>query len=180
MRMHRVTEILQPFSDFSMVPEDKLQAACDRGTEVHQYLYSYALGLWSPRPEGHEGYCESAERWLDQHVKKVISAEEEFTDKTLGFLGHPDLVAETDMGLMLVDYKTPIAEARSWAIQISGAYHHLVTKKLRVKKLIPSALMLSPKGGAAKLRRYEENQTYFFSIFLGALNALRYFEEGKP
>lgn len=157
-----------------------MQAACDRGTAVHEYLHYYALGLWSPRPEGHEGYCESGERWIDAHVKKVISAEQEYIDKNLGYLGHPDLLAETDMGLLLPDYKTPVTEQRSWPIQLA-AYQNLICKKHRYKldNVIPGALMLSPTGGAAKFKPYNERWSYFFGLFLGLLNAIKYFEEGK-
>jgi hypothetical protein len=185
VKIYRVTEIIAPFTDFSHVPPDRLEAACDRGTEVHTYLHSYALGLWSPRPEGYEGYCESGERWIDAHVRRVISSEQEYQDSILGFVGHPDLLAYTDMGLMLVDYKTPATEQRSWAIQLA-AYHHLVCRHHRYgsvinSEVIPAVLMLSPAGGkSAKMKRYDDNRQYFFSLFLSALNLIKYFKEGKP
>lgn len=181
MKIYSVTQVLQPFADFSMIPEDKLQAACDRGDAVHSHLYSYAVGLWSPRPEGFEGYCESGERWLDLNLKTVISAEEEYSDPVLGFIGHPDLLLEDQRGaILLIDWKTPVTEARSWAIQLS-AYHYLVTKKhkLKKKKVAPGALMLSPTGGNARFKGYYENLSYFFGLFLAGLNLIRYFEEGK-
>ena len=189
MKIYSVTQILDPYNHFDRIPKETLEAAKVRGTVVHQYLNAYALGLFVSRPVEYEGYCISGERWIDAHVQRVILAETHLTDPVLGFFGHPDLVAETDMGIILPDYKTPTTEGRSWPLQLA-AYHHLVSncskhfkpwhKRGRGKPptIIPGALMLSPTGGTAKLRRYDANLDYFFGLFLGALNLKRYFNGG--
>ena len=164
-----------------MISAETLQAAADRGTEVHRYLAAYVQGLWAERPEGAEGYCESGERWIDANVKRVISYEREYVDTIMGFLGHPDLLPEDRRGgVLLIDYKTPVTESRSWALQLA-AYHHLVCKfhKFKRRTVAPGALMLSPTGGNARFKGYYENLDYYFSLFLGLLNAAQYFEEGK-
>ena len=190
IKIYRVTEIIAPYNNFSQVRPDRLEDAALRGTAVHEYLHCYALGLWSPIPAEFAGYCESGMRWLDQNLKTVISAEQEYSDPVLGFYGHPDLLMEDQLGAILVggtwahnlliDYKTPVTESKSWALQLS-AYHHLVTKKHKLgkKKVAPGALMLSPKGGNARFKPYYEHLDYYFGLFLGLLNALKYFEEGK-
>ena len=181
MKIFRVTEVLKPYNNFGMISAETLQAAADRGTAVHAHLTAYVQGLYSVRPESSEGYCESGERWIDAHVKRVISAEQEYVDSVLGFLGHPDLLIEDQRGaILLVDWKTPVTESKSWAIQIA-AYHHLVTKhyKFKKKNVAPAALMLSPTGGNARFLGYYENLDYYFGLFLAALNLIKYFEEGK-
>lgn len=181
LKLYRVSSITAPYEDFSQVRPDRLEAASCRGTDVHEYLYCYALGLWSPRPDGAGGYCESGERWLDQNLKTIISAEREYQDSILGFCGHPDLLMEDQRGgILLVDYKTPVIEARSWGLKLS-AYHYLVCKhhKLKKNKVAPGALMLSPTGGSARFKPYYEQIDYYFGLFLSALNLMRFFKEGK-
>jgi hypothetical protein len=178
VKIYRVTEVLDPYSDYDRIPEETMEAAKARGTAVHLHLKCYALGLWSPRPEQYAGYCESGERWLDGHVKRVISAEEEYRYEALGYLGHLDLVADTDMGIMVVDYKTPATEAKTWGLQLA-AYRHLAIERHKFRGCKCGALMLHPEGGNARLRFYDEKRDYFFSLFMGLLNAARYFKEEK-
>jgi len=179
LKMFRVTEILNPYNNFSHIPPDRLDAACVRGTEIHSYLHAYLNGLWCPKPAEWEGYCDSGARWIDQNVKRVISSEREYRDDALGYYGHPDAVVELNTGEITVpDWKSPVSESKAWPLQLS-AYHHLIIKAHRYKpeKVGFGALMLHPKGGTARMKPYSQDQTYFFSIFLGLLNAARYFKE---
>ena len=180
MKTYRVTEVFSPYVKFDHVSADQLEALAYRGTAVHQYLYYHALDLWTPRPQGEaEGYCISGERWIDQNVRRVISAEREYSDPVLGYSGHPDLLVEDGNGrILLVDYKTPVTESKTWPLQLA-AYHHLVCKahKLSKKKVAPAALMLSPTGGNARFKGYYENLDYYFNLFIGLLREARYFSE---
>lgn len=170
-----------PFEDFSKINPDRLEAAAIRGTAVHDYLHAYLLDLYCPRPAGAEGYCISGEQWIASNVVRVISAERHYVDETLGFGGHPDAVVEVkSKKIWIPDYKTPITVARSWALKLA-AYKHLVCKAHRFnpENVICGPLMLSPTGGPAKFRRDDDRWSYYFSIFMGLLNALKYFNEGK-
>lgn len=182
LKMLRVTSIIAPYNDFSHVPPDRLEAAALRGTGVHQYLNAYLNDLFLPKPEGAEGYCDSGSRWIDLNVKRVISAEREYRDEVLGYYGHPDAVLELTTGkIWIPDWKSPLIESKSWALQIAGGYHHLICAAHRYKpeNVIPGALMLDPKGGTAHMKRYDREQDYYFAIFIGLLNAAKYFQEGK-
>lgn len=180
MKMFRVTEIISPYVNFNHVSLERLQAAADRGTEIHAYLNAYLNDLFLPVPENAKGYCESGARWIDQNVKRVISSEREYRDEVLGYYGHPDAVVELRTGKFWVpDWKSPVVASKSWPLQIAGGYHHLICKAHRYKRenVIPGALMLSPTGGTAKMVRYDREQPYYFSIFLGLLNAAKYFDK---
>ena len=182
MKMFRVTEIIAPYARFDHIRPDRLQAAAERGTLIHSYLNAYLNDLYVPRPEAAEGYCKSGERWIDRNVKRVISSEREYRDEVLGYYGHPDAVLELNNGKVWVpDWKSPVTESKTWPLQIAGGYHHLICKAHRfaTENVIPGALMLSPNGGPATMKRYDGNRSYYFSIFLGLLDAARYFyEEG--
>jgi hypothetical protein len=181
MKIFRVSDIIAPYSSYDRVDALTLQLAAERGTDAHDYLNVYLMGVWAPMPEGAEGYCRSGERWLEENVKRVISAEREYTDPVLGYKGHPDLLMENYAGeIILPDFKSPVIEYRSWPIQLA-AYHHLVCKthKFKRAKVSPGALMLSPTGGPAKFKPYSDRVDRCFALFLGLLNSIRYFEEGK-
>jgi hypothetical protein len=88
--MIRVTEVLSPWNDFSMVPPELLKLAAARGTKVHTSCASIARGLWTPRPAEIKGYIQSYERALVL-FERVIFVEPELVSKAFGFKGHPDL-----------------------------------------------------------------------------------------
>lgn len=176
--MYRVTEILKRFNDFSGIPADVLARAAARGTAVHEYLEAYASGLWAPIPEGADGYCQSGMDWVDAHVTRVISTEREYLVDGWEFYGHVDLVCQSNMGWLVIDYKTPAAPAKTWPMQLI-AYHRLVseTSGIPPAEIVPAALMLNQNGGPAKLVRYDKNQNYIFSRFLFALELKKYFDQ---
>ena len=180
LKIFRVSSVTAPYEDFSKIPADRLEFATDRGTKTHDYLHAYIQGLWAIKPEGAEGYCESGERWIDSNVVRVISCERHYVDEALGFGGHPDAVVEVkSRKIWIPDYKTPVNVAKSWALKLA-AYKHLVCKAHRFNpdNVICGALMLSPTGGNAKFQRGEDRWAADFAIFLGLLNAAKYFKGG--
>ena len=68
MKRPRVTEILNPFSDFSAVPPDVLLAAGERGTAVHEACAAYALGLFKPIDGDLAGYFQSFKSWFNSYI----------------------------------------------------------------------------------------------------------------
>lgn len=175
MKMLSVTRILSPFNDFSQVPPDRLAAAATRGTEVHHACAAHARGLPVFLVEG-QPHFESFKRWFERYVKRVLFVEDDFADTHIYFInGHPDIVCElTDGRIVVVDYKTPVAESRLWRSQIS-CYCYLVAPVLGC---MPEgmALMLNGKGKAAKGKLYQY-QAEDFACFLAALTCYRAFKE---
>jgi hypothetical protein len=175
MRLLSVTQILSPFNDFSQVPPDRLAYATQRGSDVHAACAAYARSLPVFASNGSAPYFESFRNWFDKYVRKALFVEAEFCDPSVyGIIGHVDLVAElTDSRIVVVDYKTPVAESRLWKSQLA-AYVYLV--KPLVGDADAMALMLSPEGKKAQAISYK-NTASDFAAFLAALAAYRAFKE---
>ena len=175
MKLISVTTALSPFNDFSAVPPDRLEYATRRGTATHAACAAYARSLPVFASNGSAPYFESFRNWFDKYVKRALFVEAEFSDPSVyGIIGHVDLVAElVDGRIVVVDYKTPVAESKTWALQIS-TYCHLV--KPVVGKCDGMALLLSPEGNAARAIHYK-NTASDFAAFLAALAAYRAFKE---
>jgi hypothetical protein len=172
LKLISVTRVLSPFNDFSQVPPDRLEFAKQRGTDVHAACSAYARNLPVFASNGSAPYFESFRNWFDKYVKRALFVEAEFSDPSVyGIIGHVDLVAElTDGRVVVVDYKTPVAESKSWALQIS-AYCHLVNPI--VGKCDGMALQLSPQGNMARAIHYKY-QASDFAVFLSALTVWRH------
>lgn len=178
MKVLSVTEILSKYQDFSNVPEDRLALACERGTAVHSYCAAYAKGLWVSVPADAEGYCKSFQTWFDEYVEEVLLVEEELADETLGFIGHPDLIARLkgDDTATVTDLKTPVALQAVWSAQLA-AYRHLA--RVRYGPMVDrcGSLRLDPKGKPAKFKGYSDSRRDFMA-FQNALYAHKYFVKG--
>lgn len=182
MNLPRVTSILSPYTDFSMVSEDTLAAAAERGTAVHEASAAYALGIWATVPEDLQGYFDSFRAWFDKYVREVIAVEEEIRHPRLGYVGHVDLIArisgyQKDRPVVaVVDYKTPLTASRTWRAQIA-AYVEPCREKYGVE--IGGDLQLRRDGGLPKMT-WVEDQNQAFAAFMGALSAYNYINQGKP
>lgn len=170
-----VTQILQPYTDFSMVPEHVLTRKTEIGRMVHQYCAAIARDIYIPqiRPEC-AGYVESFRRWFDAYVEEVILVEKELVDPIYGFIGHPDFFGRLKrLDMTLIDYKTPIMLYKQWKVQLASYKHLLDVIKKHVDVI--ASLQLNPEGKIPKMVRYE-NSAEDLNIFLGLLNAHNFFK----
>jgi predicted RecB family nuclease len=174
MKILHVTEILGKYIDWSRIPDLRLYEACQRGQIVHAACGVSALGGYvAPLPEAYAGYYKSFRRWFDHNVARVIMAEQTLVDSNLGFTGRPDLVVELINGLiLLVDLKTPIAESKTWRIQLAAYWYLLDRAGTEVKIQASASLRLRANGAEAVAVRYDD-WLADFDIFLSALNAHR-------
>lgn len=175
MNWPSTTQVLQRYVDFSQVPPDRLALASERGTRVHEACAMYAQGLFSVMVLDNEiaGYVDSFRRWFDCVVAEVIMCETRLIDDALAFHGQPDILVKTPHGgILLVDYKTPLAKAKSWRLQMA-AYRHLCVLAGHTPDRCGS-LRLSPDGGTPKMEWYEDS-AQDFNIFLCALQVHRFF-----
>lgn len=118
-----VTTVLGLFADFSMVRPDILKAACERGTAVHGAIHIHISGGFACPDPDHRGYFDSACRWIDAHVKRVVLAEHRM--RCEAYHGKPDLIAELNDGtIALIDWKTALAAGKTWPVQ-TAAYRNL-------------------------------------------------------
>ena len=169
MKYPSVTEVLSKYQDFSQIPPERLEAACERGSAVHAFCAAYANGLWTPKPLEAEGYCQSFTKWFDKYVQDTFTVEQEFIDDTYGFVGHSDWTGLLigDEWPIVIDWKTPITLQPVWEAQIA-AYMHLANCKRG------ASLRLSPNGKMPRFKEYTENKRAF-QAFLNALTAHKYF-----
>ncbi|MDI6854019.1 MAG: hypothetical protein QME75_10520 [Deltaproteobacteria bacterium] len=178
MNYPSVTQVLKPFADFSPVPPEVLDAAAERGQEVHRLCHLHAKGLWVDEvaPEC-AGYFASFQGWFDAYVERVWLVEERLVCEVLGFTGEPDLVVTLrgDARPSVWDLKTPRASAPTWRVQVS-AYRYLA-RKAGYDILRMGCLRLSPTGGAPILEEYTQTVERDFAVFLSALNCWRFFHD---
>ena len=173
-----VTQVLGKYQDFSQIPPERLEAACERGTAVHAFCAAHAKGLWAPMPLGAEGYCQSFTKWFDKYVKKVIFVEKELICPTYGFIGHPDIccIIKGDKDLSLGDLKTPIALQPVWKAQLAS-YKHLTKvwingAGVKIKRVF--SLRLRVNGSMPIFNEYSDSARDF-QAFINALTAHKYF-----
>lgn len=124
-----VTEVLQPWADFSRIPPAVLEAASIRGTAVHDVCATIARNLpVISVPDETAGYVASFQRWFDHVVDEVLLCEERLTDDDFGYHGEPDsLIKSKHQEIILVDFKTPATKTKTWRVQLA-AYKNLVEK----------------------------------------------------
>ena len=179
-KLPRVTSILAPYSDFSMIPPDTLQAAAERGTKVHEACAAYSIGLWPPVPEELAGYFKSFKKWFDKYVEEVIAVEVELIHNAWHYIGHADLIAKvtgltSSPVIAVVDYKTPILPSRTWRCQIAG---YVEAAKEQYNVAIGGTLQLRKDGSLPKMI-WIDDQNQAFNAFTAALSAQNYIKGGK-
>ncbi len=171
-----VTQILSPYSDFSRVPADRLQVAAERGTRVHGICAAIVQGLWVPMiPEECSGYVASFRQWLDTAKPEILMSEQKLSHPTLQFLGHPDLIVRfpKDPSGTVVDFKTPLAKQRTWALQLA-AYRELARAN-GYDVTRAGSLRLKPDGGFPIFDEYRDHGRSW-AAFLGALSVWNYLQ----
>lgn len=172
-----VTEVLSPWSDFSMIQQSVLQMAAERGTAVHNACFAYAGGVpvVGVRPDV-EPYLTSFRRWFDKVVDDVMLCEQRITDDKFGFHGEPDLLVRSKhQEIILTDIKTPVTKMKTWRVQLA-AYNNLCEKYTGINIHRVGSLRLSPDGKTPKMDYYDY-QSQDFNIFLSCLNTYKYFKQ---
>ena len=175
-----VTQALQPWSNFSFVKPEVLEAACSRGDLFHSLMFSHAMGLmiFPEEPEPVQGFFDSGRRWFDRHVLQVHAAEVELKDELRKYMGHPDLLCtlKGDEGRSLWDYKSGIAQLRTHPIQVGG-YYGLANK---AGHDIKRGGCIHPRkdGKMAVMRETTSTLNHDLNVFLCCLTAYHYFQKG--
>lgn len=172
-----VTEVIAPWVDFSRISPDTLQAAADRGTQVHDACTMHAQGMWSfVTPPAIAGYIDSFRLWFDELVEEVLLSEERLFDDVNGYCGKPDLVVKIKGGeVWLVDLKTPAVRSKSWRVQLAAYRHLLKAHNFKVDR--SGSLRLDKQGRIPSMDWYEGSAAQDFAIFLSALNCFRFFQK---
>lgn len=167
-----VTEILTPWADFSQVSPEVLDHAAKRGSKLHAYIAAHLLGEWIPSIEPEVSpYFDSFRRWADT-LEAVYLVEQELTCGCYGYMGHVDVVGRIrgDEGATLADWKSPVAEQKTWVLQLAG-YWHLVERHadLPVPLKRCGAIQCRPDGKPARMREYTGSMPQAQAAFLGVV-----------
>lgn len=168
----RVTAMLSPFSGLSLVPEHILENAKSRGTLVHQMILAHELGLGEISPNiDINGYMQSYHQWATG--KNFLPIVNRFYDDDLMITGEIDAMYEYEDGVVIIDYKTPSKESKSWPIQATG-YSYLAKKAGYNVKAV-EFVKLNKEGNYPTVYCYTENMDLFTKI----LDTYRYFFGNK-
>ena len=184
MRIIHVTTPLGVYSDFSHVPQHRMETASDRGTRAHDLFAAYARGLFIPKVDWDcQGYFKSYTTWYDRHVIRPLLVEERLTDdKVLGVTGQIDLIAELrdiypDRNILaLLDNKTALQQSSTWKAQISTYWMGLAARLLPYGSQIEKAgtIRLNPDGKPAKVD-WVENPLKEYNAWLNAFYSFKHF-----
>lgn len=127
----RVSEILQPFTNFSGIDPKVLAAKCEIGTDVHEaisdFLNNKSVFLG---PEKAWKYYKSFKAWY-KHMQpdfvvneaRYFCDEKKITGAVDGVIKLPGIEE-----LLLIDFKTSVSESPTWVMQ-AHLYYYLITKK---------------------------------------------------
>jgi hypothetical protein len=174
-----VTTVLSPYTDFNAVPPPLLAAAADRGSRCHASIADHLMDDFPVIDADVRPYFASFLAWSDRMIESVVLVETRLTDETFGFTGQIDFVGRLhgDSCLTLLDWKTGQQESKTWRIQIA-AYRHLATLAgLDIGRGM--SVRLRRDGSAAIATEYPRMCAGDFGIFIGLLNAYKFFREGK-
>lgn len=173
----RVTQILKPFSNFDHIDTTTLHNAADRGTRVHAYCESHALGLFvTDVDEDCKNYFECYQRWFDAMVQKVLHVEIPVASEKYRFCTHGiDLIAflKGDDYPSIIDLKTPLSPSLTWQLQ-TAAYQILAEKTLEIPIKRRICLMLPKFKDDVKVIEYPDDAGDR-DKFLKALELYRFF-----
>lgn len=171
-----VTEIIRPYIDTEwFTPEHT-----ERGSAVHAAAAAHIQGLYViPIKAEWQGYFDSFRRWVDMVRPEPVLIEERLVDRTLGDCGKPDLIAKLPGQELpdLIDWKTSQAEAPWWRLQ-ACRYRELAWVDRGITTGRGYSVRLKKDGSGALLpkRDYPATDTYARNIYMGLLNAHKFFQ----
>jgi len=126
--------------------------------------------LWFPLDNEIKGYVTSGRLWLDKYVVNVIVAEFEIINGTHRIIGHIDLICVlVDGSTVVVDWKTPVTEGKTWRLQLAG-YLYLAQEYKPERAM---ALQLFKDGKMARAIDYQSDPRDL-ACFLSAAGVYHY------
>jgi len=172
----RVTEVLNPYSTLGNINPTTVAHAADRGTRVHAFCESYALGLFvEDVDEDCKNYFMVFKEWFDAMVKDVIHTEVRCNSPSYKISGAFDMIAilKGDSEPTLIDIKTPASPSLSWQLQ-TAAYQLLALECLEIDVQRRICLMLPKVGDGVRIVEYQDHSNDQ-RLYLQALELFRFF-----
>lgn len=125
-----VTQCLSRLHDFSMVPKDVLQAACERGTYVHKLCEYHDLHDLDASSIG--DYYPYLDAWIDFCADRKTEwegIEWQGYSERFGFAGTMDRYGRVGGIPYVIDIKTSAQPHPVWGLQ-TAAYRQLLSEKV--------------------------------------------------
>jgi PD-(D/E)XK nuclease superfamily len=180
MKYPRVTQVLQPFTNFEHVPKQILDRAAVRGSTVHALCAGIAKGAWIPDGmigEEHLGYVNSFRKWQEAQVTSFLVIEKRYSHEFYKYSGQVDfIVIGSDGEMYLVDLKTSAKPHKTYPLQMA-AYSHLIgSHGFQVKGAM---LVYLDKDGEFPEIDLLEDMKEELHVYFSALECWHYFNKGK-
>ncbi len=128
----RVSDVIAPYTDFSGIDQEVLEAKAAIGTEVHAFIEAHYREDFHPITEKAQSYIPSFKSLLqDEWFKslEMVDVEMRLYDDEKKLTGQVDFIGKDKDGkLHLVDFKTAQkANHKTWPMQLA-LYGYLVSK----------------------------------------------------
>ena len=167
------TEVLRAHLNTDYFTEE----SAARGDAVHGGASAHLQGLFVPplKPEW-QGWLDSAKRWIDQMVDRVILVETRLISVKYGYCGKPDLITVlrgNDFNT-LCDFKTGAAVERWWSLQ-NASYRHLAKEDKGIITKNGISVRLKPDGSGGLASDCLPYQPCL-NVFLSELNSFKFFK----
>jgi len=172
----RVSDVLKPFRNFSMISPEVLENAALRGEKVHKYCELYASNmLFEDVSKECEGYVKSFKEWFDSNNVKPLYMEKRLNCPENMITGRFDMIAMINDEYYLIDLKTSAKPSLAWDLQLA-AYKMLIFYYMDIVIKYRMTIMLSKTGKKARSIVYEDDNKKI-DMFLNALELYRFFEK---
>lgn len=168
----RVTDVLFPFSGLKAIDPEILKNAADRGSRVHLVIDGILKGLGECHMgDDILGYIESFHKWYEGgSSKEFLPKPNRFFNDAFKITGECDAIYKDSEGkLVLVDFKTPLRESKTWRLQ-GSAYSFMAEREGYPIDRI-EFVKLDKKGEKAQIFIYER----VFELFWKCLDVYDYF-----
>lgn len=155
----RVSEILQPLTNFGHINPEVLANKQMIGTDVHEAIHSDMIGQF-PMPEPVSlGYFWSYQKWMETLKPRIICSEERYYCHDKMITGCIDaLISINGSSSILVDFKTSVSESSTW-IKQAHLYSYLILSTHKCLTLEPRYLFiqLDKHGALPKVYEYKHD-----------------------
>lgn len=177
----RVTSILVPFSGIESIPPYILDAAADRGTQVHEYIQNKIEGFESPFDLSLTNYIKSFDIFWDEssHIfdEAKVTLEKRLYCDDLLITGAIDCIIETPEKTFIFDWKTSSKPQKTWNLQ--GAAYRYLLEVNDYQNITDSVFVHIKKDGSKPDMHQFKNYYEDLEIYMKCLELYRYFDMGK-
>ncbi len=170
----RVTEVLKPYNNLHSIDPTVLAKAADRGSRVHKYCETYALGLFLPEIDADcNNYVQAFISWFDERVEKVLAIETRLNSEKHKLSGQLDLICSLKGSdeICLIDIKTPASASFTWQLQ-TAAYQLLALQCTGMEIQRRICLKLPKHTSTASIIEYLDHDSDS-RLFLNALELFK-------